>query len=67
MFVLKLLYVLQLSGVAPPPVCRNALPNGPNMRTYGADNSQRVTVNSAIAGPRRKFVDEGKLRKVKIF
>ncbi|KAG8379728.1 hypothetical protein BUALT_Bualt07G0119600 [Buddleja alternifolia] len=54
----------QLSGVAPPPVCRNAQPNGPNMRTYGADNSPRHTVNSAIAGPRRKFVDEGKLRKV---
>ncbi|KAL8457029.1 hypothetical protein ACS0TY_035022 [Phlomoides rotata] len=54
----------QLSGVAPPPVCRNAPANGPNMRAYGADNSQRVTLNSAFAGPRRKFVDEGKLRKV---
>ncbi|KAK6139553.1 hypothetical protein DH2020_026699 [Rehmannia glutinosa] len=54
----------QLSGVAPPPVCRNAQPNGPNMKTYGADNSPRVMVNSAVAGPRRKFVDEGKLRKV---
>ncbi|XP_042033719.1 cell division cycle protein 27 homolog B-like [Salvia splendens] len=54
----------QLSGVGPPPVCRNALPNGPNMRTHGADVSQRVTMNSAVAGPRRKFVDEGKLRKV---
>ncbi|XP_047939713.1 cell division cycle protein 27 homolog B [Salvia hispanica] len=54
----------QLSGVAPPPLCRNAQPNGSNMRTYGADISQRVTMNSAVAGPRRKFVDEGKLRKV---
>ncbi|XP_041995281.1 cell division cycle protein 27 homolog B-like isoform X2 [Salvia splendens] len=54
----------QLSGVAPPPLCRNAQANGPNMRTYGADISQRVTINSAVAGPRRKFVDEGKLRKV---
>ncbi|KAL0354872.1 UNVERIFIED_CONTAM: Cell division cycle protein 27B [Sesamum radiatum] len=54
----------QFSGVAPPPVCRNAQQNGPTMRTYGADNSPRVTVNSAVAGPRRKFVDEGKLRKV---
>ncbi|KAL6584964.1 Cell division cycle protein 27 B [Orobanche minor] len=53
----------QLSGVAPPPVCRNAQPNGPNMKTHGADNSSRVTINS-VAGPRRKFVDEGKLRKV---
>ncbi|KAL3613629.1 Cell division cycle protein 27 B [Castilleja foliolosa] len=53
----------QLSGVPPPPVCRNAQPNGPNMKTYGSDNSPRVTVNS-VTGPRRKFVDEGKLRKV---
>ncbi|KAL3829295.1 hypothetical protein ACJIZ3_018097 [Penstemon smallii] len=52
----------QLSGVAPPPICRNAQPNGP-MRAHG-DNSPRIAVNSAIAGPRRKFVDEGKLRKV---
>ncbi|KAL8042913.1 hypothetical protein ABFX02_09G083600 [Erythranthe guttata] len=54
----------QLSGVAPPPLCRNALPNGPSTRTYGADSTPRVTVNTAIPGPRRKFVDEGKLRKV---
>ncbi|KAL6559758.1 Cell division cycle protein 27 B [Orobanche gracilis] len=53
----------QLSGVAPPPVCRIAQPYGPNMKTHGADNSSRVTINS-VAGPRRKFVDEGKLRKV---
>ncbi|XP_051147998.1 cell division cycle protein 27 homolog B isoform X2 [Andrographis paniculata] len=53
----------QLSGVAPPPLCRNVQPNGPNLRTYGADSTPRATVNSNIAGPRRKFVDEGKLRK----
>ncbi|KAL6497116.1 Cell division cycle protein 27 B [Orobanche gracilis] len=53
----------QLSGVAPPPVCRNAQTNGPNMKIHGADNSSRVTLNS-VAGPRKKFVAEGKLRKV---
>ncbi|KAL3631786.1 Cell division cycle protein 27 B [Castilleja foliolosa] len=53
----------QLSGVPPPPIIRNAQPNVPNMKTYAADNSPRVTVNS-VAGPRRKIVDEGKLRKV---
>ncbi|KAL0441706.1 UNVERIFIED_CONTAM: Cell division cycle protein 27B [Sesamum radiatum] len=46
----------QFSGVAPPPVCRNAQQNGPSMRTYGVDNSPRVTVNSAVAGPRRKLL-----------
>ncbi|XP_073139770.1 cell division cycle protein 27 homolog B isoform X1 [Henckelia pumila] len=54
----------QLSGVAPPPLLRNAQLNGPNMRAFVADNSPRQTVNSTIPGPRRKFVDEGKLRKV---
>ncbi|XP_073310337.1 cell division cycle protein 27 homolog B-like [Primulina huaijiensis] len=54
----------QLSGVAPPPLLRNVQPNGPNMRAFVADNSPRQTVNSTIPGPRRKFVDEGKLRKV---
>ncbi|KAL6559755.1 hypothetical protein OROGR_004872 [Orobanche gracilis] len=53
----------QLSGVAPPPVCRIAQPYGPNMKTHVADNSSGVTINS-VAGPRRKFVDEGRLRKV---
>ncbi|KAF2303980.1 hypothetical protein GH714_025830 [Hevea brasiliensis] len=54
----------QLSGVAPPPLCRNAQPNGPNTTTLGADNSPRSIVNSNIQAPRRKFVDEGKLRKI---
>ncbi|CAJ2669251.1 unnamed protein product [Trifolium pratense] len=54
----------QLSGVAPPPLCRNVQPNGSNMSTQSADNSPRSTVNSTIQAPRRKFVDEGKLRKI---
>ncbi|XP_022880290.1 cell division cycle protein 27 homolog B-like isoform X1 [Olea europaea var. sylvestris] len=54
----------QLSGVAPPPICENAQLNGQNLRALGADNSPRSVVNSAVPGPRRKFVDEGKLRKV---
>ncbi|CAA0827342.1 Cell division cycle protein 27 homolog B [Striga hermonthica] len=53
----------QLSGVAPPPICRNVQPNGPVAKKHTSDNSPQVTVNS-VAGPRRKFVDEGKLRKV---
>ncbi|XP_030473195.2 cell division cycle protein 27 homolog B-like isoform X1 [Syzygium oleosum] len=54
----------QLSGAAPPLPCRNLLPNGPNLSAFGADGSQRSTVNSTIQAPRRKFVDEGKLRKI---
>ncbi|CDP08586.1 unnamed protein product [Coffea canephora] len=54
----------QLSGVAPPPICRNMQINGPNSCATGADSSPRSTVNSTIQAPRRKFVDEGKLRKV---
>jgi len=38
-------------------------PNGSNMSTQSAENSPRSTVNSTIQA-RRKFVDEGKLRKV---
>ncbi|KAI3422861.1 KOW domain-containing protein [Psidium guajava] len=55
----------QLSGAAPPPPpCRNLQPNGPNLSALGADSSPRSTVNSTIQAPRRKFVDEGKLRKI---
>ncbi|XP_060218050.1 cell division cycle protein 27 homolog B [Lycium barbarum] len=56
----------QLSGVVPPPVCRNFQQNGTNASMAGAaDSSPRSTVNSTIqAPPRRKFVDEGKLRKI---
>ncbi|KAM7505835.1 hypothetical protein LguiB_004739 [Lonicera macranthoides] len=56
--------VAQLSGVAPPPVCRNVQPNGPNLSVLGADGSPRSTVNTTMQAPRRKFVDEGKLRKI---
>ncbi|KAF3441874.1 hypothetical protein FNV43_RR15789 [Rhamnella rubrinervis] len=54
----------QLSGVAPPPLCRNFLQNGPNLTMLGADSSPKSTVNSTIQAPRRKVVDEGKLRKI---
>lgn len=56
--------LLQLSSVAPPPLCRNVMPNGPNLSTLDSDNSPKSTVNSTIQAPRRKFVGEGKLRKV---
>ncbi|KAJ6993859.1 cell division cycle protein 27 [Populus alba x Populus x berolinensis] len=54
----------QLSGVAPPPLFRNVQPNCSNPSTLGSDNFPRSIVNSNIQGPRKKFVDEGKLRKV---
>ncbi|XP_027349776.1 cell division cycle protein 27 homolog B-like isoform X2 [Abrus precatorius] len=54
----------QLSGLAPPPLCRNVQPNGQNLSTLSADSSPKSTVNSTIQAPRRKFVDEGKLRKI---
>ncbi|KAH1076348.1 hypothetical protein GLYMA_19G042200v4 [Glycine max] len=56
--------VAQLSSVAPPPLCRNVLPNDQNLTTLGADSSPKSTVNSPIQAPRRKFVGEGKLRKI---
>ncbi|KAL8236041.1 hypothetical protein R6Q59_017122 [Mikania micrantha] len=54
----------QLSGVAPPPICRNVLPIGPTSSSVGVDVSPKSTVKSTIQAPRRKFVDEGKLRKI---
>ncbi|KAH9762525.1 cell division cycle protein 27 [Citrus sinensis] len=54
----------QLSGVAPPPLCRNLQPNGPNLNMLGTDSSPKSTISSTIQAPRRKFVDEGKLRKI---
>ncbi|XP_052482696.1 cell division cycle protein 27 homolog B isoform X4 [Gossypium raimondii] len=54
----------QLSGVVPPPLCRNAQPNGSNLNTVNADGSPKSVVNSLVQAPRRKFVDEGKLRKI---
>ncbi|KAJ7969551.1 Cell division cycle protein 27 like B [Quillaja saponaria] len=54
----------QLSGLAPLPLCRNMQPNGPNLSTLSAENLPRSTANSTIQAPRRKFADEGKLRKI---
>ncbi|XP_071696842.1 cell division cycle protein 27 homolog B-like isoform X2 [Rutidosis leptorrhynchoides] len=54
----------QLSGVAPPPICRNMIPNGQSLTSTSADASPRSTVKSIVQAPRRKFVDEGKLRKI---
>ncbi|KAL3741901.1 hypothetical protein ACJRO7_017387 [Eucalyptus globulus] len=54
----------QLSGAAPPLPYRNLLPNGPYVSAFGAESSSRSTVNSTIQAPRRKFVDEGKFRKI---
>ncbi|PIA42766.1 hypothetical protein AQUCO_02000310v1 [Aquilegia coerulea] len=51
----------QFSTVAPPPLCRNGQPN---MNILGGESSPKSTVNTTIQAPRRKFVDEGKLRKV---
>ncbi|XP_022987616.1 cell division cycle protein 27 homolog B-like isoform X3 [Cucurbita maxima] len=55
---------LQLSAIAPPPLCRNTQQNGSSINSLGADSCSRSTVNSIIQAPRRKFVDEGKLRKI---
>lgn len=41
-------------------------PNGSNLNTGNTDGSPRSVVNTTIQAPRRKFVDEGKLRKVKV-
>ncbi|CAN1177462.1 Cell division cycle protein 27 homolog B, partial [Linum perenne] len=54
----------QFSGVAPPPLCRNMQANGPNLSSNNSDYSPRSIVNTNIQAPRRKVVDEGKLRKI---
>ncbi|CAM8977687.1 unnamed protein product [Rhodiola kirilowii] len=54
----------QLSGLVPPPLFRNMPPHGGNANTTNDNGSSRSTVNSTIQAPRRKFVDEGKLRKI---
>uniref|UniRef100_A0A1D1ZFP6 Cell division cycle protein 27 B n=1 Tax=Anthurium amnicola TaxID=1678845 RepID=A0A1D1ZFP6_9ARAE len=51
----------QLSRVVPPPPCKNVQQG---LHTLGGDGSVRSAVNPAIQSPRRKFMDEGKLRKV---
>ncbi|KAL9323631.1 hypothetical protein ACSQ67_008488 [Phaseolus vulgaris] len=54
----------QLSSVAPPPLCRNVMPNFQNLTTLSVDCSPKSTVNSPIQAPRRKCVGEGKSRKI---
>ncbi|CAI0425560.1 unnamed protein product [Linum tenue] len=54
----------QFSGVAPPPLCRNLPANGPNLSNANTDNSPKSVVNANFQAPRRKVVDEGKLRKI---
>ncbi|XP_047311527.1 cell division cycle protein 27 homolog B [Impatiens glandulifera] len=54
----------QLSGIAPPPVGKLLQHNGPNPNSTSTDGAPRSTVNSTFQAPRRKFVDEGKLRKI---
>lgn len=49
----------QLSGIVPPPVYRNAYLNA-----LGGDGSSKPNAHATIQAPRRKFMDEGKLRKV---
>ncbi|XP_064990774.1 cell division cycle protein 27 homolog B-like isoform X2 [Musa acuminata AAA Group] len=51
----------QLSGVAPPPLCRNAQVF---LNAASSDGSMKSNLNLAVQAPRRKFMDEGKLRKV---
>ncbi|KAL1834007.1 hypothetical protein ACET3Z_003658 [Daucus carota] len=54
----------QISAVAPPPIYRNMQANGPHPSLLGNDGSSRSTINTTMQAPRRKFVDEGKLRKI---
>ncbi|KAG6469597.1 hypothetical protein ZIOFF_070527 [Zingiber officinale] len=50
----------QLSGVAPPPLCRNV-----HVSFNVANNDVSTKLNNiAVQAPRRKVLDEGKLRKV---
>ncbi|CAI0628672.1 unnamed protein product [Linum tenue] len=53
----------QFLSVAPPP-CRNLQANGPNLSNACTDNSPKSVVNANFQPPRRKVVDEGKLRKI---
>ncbi|GAB2265204.1 Cell division cycle protein 27 B [Dionaea muscipula] len=51
----------QLSGLVPPPICRNMQPSA---ATTSTDSPPRSTMNAPVQAPRRKFVDEGKFRKI---
>ncbi|KAJ4958891.1 hypothetical protein NE237_026002 [Protea cynaroides] len=53
--------ITQLSSVGPPPLCRNVQPN---LGMFGGDSLPKSTANAAVQALRRKFMDEGKLRKV---
>lgn len=53
--------VAQLSGQAPPPLLRNA---HVYQQEAGGDGLIKSTLNPAVQIPKKKFVDEGKLRKV---
>ncbi|KAK9748277.1 hypothetical protein RND81_02G047000 [Saponaria officinalis] len=50
-----------MSGIAPPPICRN-VPQNP--ASTSSESFPRSIVNTTLQAPRRKFVDEGKLRKI---
>ncbi|CAN6463820.1 unnamed protein product [Victoria cruziana] len=52
----------QLSGVAPPPVYRN-IHMQQNISSLGGEFSPKSTANAVGQAPRRKLMDEGKLRK----
>ncbi|KAK1306571.1 hypothetical protein QJS10_CPA10g00053 [Acorus calamus] len=49
----------QLSSLVPPPLCRNVHPNAGT-----GDGSPKSTINVALQAPKKKVMDEGKLRKV---
>ncbi|XP_078443361.1 CDC27 family protein isoform X2 [Wolffia australiana] len=51
----------QLSRGVPPPPCRNV---HQGLHALAGDSSARAAVNPSVQAPRRKFMDEGKLRKV---
>lgn len=57
-FLCSNFYYFQLSGVGPPPLYRGAV---------GGEGSPKSTANAVVQAPRRKVMDEGKLRKVVIF
>ncbi|KAL9239384.1 hypothetical protein vseg_013715 [Gypsophila vaccaria] len=51
----------QMSGIAPPPICRN-VPQIP--ASTSNESFSRSILNTTLQAPRRKFADEGKLRKI---
>ncbi|XP_021775798.1 cell division cycle protein 27 homolog B-like isoform X1 [Chenopodium quinoa] len=51
----------QMSGVAPPPVCRHVQQT---TAPASSESSPRSTVGTTLLAPRRKVLDEGKLRKI---